>query len=476
MMHMMHAHAHTPLPSPQPRHLTDAHAFPLLLDGAAARLAAGALHPSHVYTSADLRAVVAAARLRGVRVVPELDMPAHTASWGLAAPELVVACPRRVAEDAEGLEHGANRVALHPLREVVYQMVSVLLAELSAIFPDDFFHLGGDEVDAECWLSDAEVKAWATKAARLRPHLPWKAQLQALFTGRVVTELAKHGKQPLLWDEALEMGALLPEAVAVDVWRDWLRAPSCPEGYCAEGELREQALRTGRSVVHSALAWYLDLPQNTWISMYEVELPRAPPAALLGGEASSWGEHCDVTNLQQVVLTRAAAVAERLWSERRSATDVARQRLASFRCRLLRRGLQAAPVFPDACDAPVAPHPAHPFGAPPANATTHSRVPLPPPNGVVVPPADAVSPSPPPCVPHIPRIPHVPHVPHVPHAATTESAAQEARLFLGSRAPALVSAALLASLALSLLLCTRLWRRQRPPSAPSSAERRPKSD
>ena len=69
------------------------------------------------------------------------------------------------------------------------------------------------------------------------------------------------------------------------------------------GELREQALRTGRSVVHSALAWYLDLPQNTWISMYELELPRAPPAALLGGEASSWGEHCDATNLQQVVPT-----------------------------------------------------------------------------------------------------------------------------------------------------------------------------
>ena len=52
--------------------------------------------------------------------------------------------------------------------------------------------------------------------------------------------------------------------------------------------------------MHSALAWYLDLPQNTWLSMYELELPRAPPTALLGGEASSWGEHCDATNLQQV--------------------------------------------------------------------------------------------------------------------------------------------------------------------------------
>jgi N-acetyl-beta-hexosaminidase len=40
----------------------------------------------------------------------------------------------------------------------VHQLVAALLAELAPIFPDDFFHLGGDEVDEECWLSDAELK------------------------------------------------------------------------------------------------------------------------------------------------------------------------------------------------------------------------------------------------------------------------------------------------------------------------------
>jgi hypothetical protein len=176
----------------------------------------------------------------------------------------------------------------------------------------------------------------------------------------------------------------------------------------------------------------------------------------------------------QVVLTRAAAVAERLWSERRSSTDVARQRLAAFRCRLLRRGLQAAPVFPDACDAPVAPHPAHPFGetAPPPNVTaSQSRVPSLPPDSTVVPSPDAVPPPPP------------PHLPHVPHAAISDSRAQGALLLESSRAsglagaaplapPALIGAALLASLALNLLLCTCLWRRrQRPPRATDPAER-----
>ena len=175
----------------------------------------------------------------------------------------------------------------------------------------------------------------------------------------------------------------------------------------------------------------------------------------------------------QVVLTRAAAVAERLWSERRSRTDVARQRLAAFRCRLLRRGLQAAPVFPDACDAPVAPHP-RPFGepAPPPNVTAgHLRVSSLPPDSTVVPSPDTVPP---------PHVPHLPLVPLVPHADTR---AQGAHLLQSSRAsglagvaplapPALIGAALLASLALNLLLCTCLWRRrQRPPRATDSAER-----
>ena len=167
------------------------------------------------------------------------------------------------------------------------------------------------------------------------------------------------------------------------------------------------------------------------------------------------------------MLTRAAAVAERLWSPRRSHTDVARQRLAAFRCRLLRRGLQAAPVFPDACDAPVAPHPAHPFGgtAPPTNGTaSQSRVPSRSPASTVVPSPDAVPPPP-------------------PHAASADSQAQGARFPQSSRAsvlagveplvpPAVLGAALLASLALNLLLCVGLWRRrQRPPRAAGAAER-----
>ena len=71
-------------------HLTDAHSFPFGSASQPQLPQRGALHPSLVYSPDQMRAVVAAAWQRGIRVVPELDMPGHTAAWGLAAPELVV--------------------------------------------------------------------------------------------------------------------------------------------------------------------------------------------------------------------------------------------------------------------------------------------------------------------------------------------------------------------------------------------------
>ena len=348
-------------------HLTDAHSFPFASEVAPELARLGAHHPSLVYTPGEMRAVVAAAHARGIRVVPELDMPGHVASWAHGRPDVVVTCPERVAEDDEGLEHGANRAALHPLNEATYTLIAELLAELASIFPDRYMHLGGDEVDGQCWLSDAAVAAWAAKRRRTAD---WKLELQAIFTARVTALASRHNKRVVLWDEALEVArvmaaggdqdaAAIAPSLVIDVWRDWVRTSL---------ERREQALRAGHEVVWSALAWYLDIPGNTWESMYGVDLP--PPArgggraGLLGGEASSWSEHADPANLFNRIMTRSAVVAERLWSrEKSSSLDAVRQRLAALRCRLMLRGIVADPVMPDHCGAAL--------HVPPQRSTAH---------------------------------------------------------------------------------------------------------
>jgi hexosaminidase len=301
-----------------------------------------------VHSHADVRAVVEAARLRGIRVVPELDMPAHAASWAHADPDAVVLCPNRVSQDAEGLEHGMDKAALHPLSERTYQLADALLTELAGLFPDEYVHLGGDEVDGECWLEDSIIQKWAEAHG-----VGWKERLVAKFSARVLRRAEQLGKRPVLWDEAVEMAPHLPAAfspqqppqLTIDAWRDWEHA---------EGQERwRSALAAGHQVVWSSLSWYLDLPANRWESIYSLQLPTAPPASFLGGEASGWSESADPTNVQQRSLTRLAAAAEVLWSGTPSQLTVAKQRLASVRCRMLRRGLQAEPVIPDYCAVPA---------------------------------------------------------------------------------------------------------------------------
>ncbi|KAL1530105.1 hypothetical protein AB1Y20_001026 [Prymnesium parvum] len=288
-------------------HLTDAHSFPFGSAALPELPAHGAMHPRLVYSLDDLRWLVEQARLRGIRVVPELDMPAHTAAWGHGRPDLTIACPRRVLEDEEGAEHGLNKVALHPLLEATYEAIESLLREMADVFPDEYVHLGGDEVDGECWLTHPDVRKWAGDWARQanRHGTSWKEQLQGTFTQRVARMAQRHGKRVILWDDAMEAVAAVgmkPASLTIAVWRDWVKRYH---------ERRDQALLLGHDVIWASLNWYQDLPGNTWDVMYKAE---TMPKSFLGGQTCSWHEHGDAFNLQQRTIIRAAAVAERLWS------------------------------------------------------------------------------------------------------------------------------------------------------------------
>ena len=100
----------------------------------------GAYSPLHVYTRSDVARVLEHARMRGIRVIAEFDTPGHTTAWGKGYPELLTNC---VHED--------SRKVLDPVANTTYEFMEQLLKEIKQVFPDEYIHLGGDEVDFSCW-------------------------------------------------------------------------------------------------------------------------------------------------------------------------------------------------------------------------------------------------------------------------------------------------------------------------------------
>lgn len=311
---------------------------------------AGAMHPRLVYSPVDIDALVAAAWRRGIRVVPEIDMPGHSASWGFGYSWLTGNCsavvPGAIDRAHSSLERMINIVAIDPTSHAALDFVDSLIGDLAAAFPDPFMHLGGDEVDTRCWQADPNVQRF------MRDHgMQHEYEVQSWFTSRALALATKHGRRAVLWEEAFNSGALSGSDAVVNVWLSDKLIPAVQS--------------SGHSTVLS-YGGYMDRqdPLNlgakhwmffdTWTDIYKYAInntliDRAP--GVLGGELSAWGENVDLVNIDERLWHRGPALAERLWSEDFTAdiNDV-RNRLAEYRCKLVRRGFRMGPVQPDYCD------------------------------------------------------------------------------------------------------------------------------
>jgi hexosaminidase len=181
-------------------HLTDDQAWRL----------ASARHPrlqqrasgGFFYTLDEARRLVDEAALRGIRVVPEVDLPGHCWALGLAYPELL--CPPMPLEAQTGF--GIFPAAVDPTRDALYDFLDGLLAEWAEVFPDRFVHLGGDELAPAAWARLAEQRGSSL------------AELQAGYLTRVGALLRRHGRRLVAWDEMGESAALPPGSL-LQCWR-----------------------------------------------------------------------------------------------------------------------------------------------------------------------------------------------------------------------------------------------------------------
>ena len=272
------------------------------------------------YTQAQAREIIAYARDRGIRVIPEFDMPGHATSWLVGYPELGSAPGPYSIERRPGI----FEPALDPTKEEVYKFLDVFLGEMAALFPDAYLHIGGDENEGKQWDRNPKIQEFMKKKGIKDNH-----GLQTYFNQRVLQILKKHGKIMMGWDEILQPD--LPKEVVIHSWRG-------PNALA-------EAARNGYNGVLSA-GYYIDLifPASQHYSVdpipYDSKLTEAEAAHVLGGEATMWSEWVSPDTIDSRIWPRTAAIAERLWSPRTvTNVDDMYRRLAITSLRLEELGL-----------------------------------------------------------------------------------------------------------------------------------------
>jgi hexosaminidase len=254
------------------------------------------------YSQEEVREVIEYARDRGIRVVPEFDVPGHSTAWLVGYPEFASGPGPYEIERRWGIFDPA----FDPTNEKTYKFLNELFGEMAKLFPDHFFHVGGDEVNGKEWDANAKIQAFI-RANNLKNN----EGLQTYFNKKLQAIIAKHGKSMVGWDEVLAPD--LPHDIVIQSWR-------------GQASLAAAAKQGFRGILSNG--YYLDLGWSA-ARQYAVD-PMSGAAAtlspeeqlrILGGESCMWSEYVNAENVDSRIWPRNAAIAERLWSPQ-SVTDV----------------------------------------------------------------------------------------------------------------------------------------------------------
>ncbi|TRX60754.1 family 20 glycosylhydrolase [Fulvivirga sp. M361] len=246
------------------------------------------------FTQEEIKEIVRYAAAKGIRVVPEFDVPGHASAFLVAFPELASAPgPYRLQNRA-----GIFDPTLNPTLEKTYEVLNNLFSEMVTLFPDDYFHIGGDENEGKHWNDNEEIQNFMKEKGLKDIH-----QLQNHFNKRIQQHLTSLGKNMMGWDEILNDD--LPKDAIIHSWRGIASLKKASEeGY-------KCILSNG---------FYIDLMKRASDHYQTDPIPKglklSPEAAknILGGEATMWSELVTPFTIDSRIWPRTAVIAERLWS------------------------------------------------------------------------------------------------------------------------------------------------------------------
>ncbi|HEY0458086.1 MAG TPA: family 20 glycosylhydrolase [Pyrinomonadaceae bacterium] len=248
------------------------------------------------YTQEQIREIINYAADRGIRVVPEFDMPGHATVWVVSHPEIASAPgPYKIER-----EPGIFDPTLDPTNEATYKLLEVFFREMATLFPDRYMHIGGDENEGKQWNANPKIQAFM-KANNIKDN----HGLQTYFNKRLLKFLQKNGKIMMGWDEIFQPD--LPKDVVIHSWR-------------GQKALADAARQGYTGVLSNGFYIDLNFPASQHYAVdpipADTTLSAEEQKRILGGEATMWSEWVSPETIDSRIWTRTAAIAERLWSPR----------------------------------------------------------------------------------------------------------------------------------------------------------------
>ncbi len=253
------------------------------------------------YTQEQIRDIVSYADERGIRVVPEFDVPGHATAILTAYPEYASNLNLRYTLERNS---GIFDPTLDPTNEEVYTFLDILFKEVTPLFPDDYFHIGGDENEGKHWDENSLIQRFMAEN-----EIPDNHGLQTYFNIRLEKILNGYGKKLMGWEEIMTPN--MPKTALIHSWR------GVNEGM-EPGESLIKAVKNGYQTILSN-GYYIDLMLSVEDHyrvdpMPEQELTDEEKGRILGGEATMWSELVTPLTIDTRIWPRTAAIAERFWS------------------------------------------------------------------------------------------------------------------------------------------------------------------
>lgn len=267
------------------------------------------------YTQDQIKDIVAYAAARNITIVPEIEMPGHVASAIASYPEL--SCTQKPQLPLTGGDYTGISSNYCAGNDDVFTFLENVLTEVMALFPSNYIHIGGDEVDKTSWKNCPKCQA-RMKANGLKDE----NELQSYFIKRIEDFIVSKQRKIIGWDEIIE-GGLAPQA-AVMSWR-------------GEAGGIEAAKLHHHVVMTPGKPCYFDHYQagpageplaiggmNTLKDVYDYEpvpkeLSASEAAYVMGAQANLWTEYITTPeHAEYMVLPRMLALSEVLWSPKES--------------------------------------------------------------------------------------------------------------------------------------------------------------